>query len=160
MNARTNKLKDFVSNDGSNHNQDTSDNSFQPLERQNFDSIANNHGKKIIEICKNTDMRILNGRTIGDSVGRPTFHGKNGTSLVDYIICDQKLIPKVKHLVVKSPIYLSDHSQVITWINLFKTTFRECSFNITRGGVKISYCLQDFFRSPSQHCAEICEPPL
>ena len=31
-------------------------------------------------------------------------------------------MPKVKHLVVKSPNYLSDHSQVITWINLRQTT--------------------------------------
>jgi hypothetical protein len=31
-------------------------------------------------------------------------------------------MPKVKHLVVKSPNYLSDHSKVITWINLRQTT--------------------------------------
>jgi hypothetical protein len=31
-------------------------------------------------------------------------------------------MPKVKHLFVKSPNYLSDHSQVITWINLHQTT--------------------------------------
>ncbi|CAB4030999.1 Hypothetical predicted protein, partial [Paramuricea clavata] len=48
----TSKLEDFVSSDGSDHIQDTSDKSFQPPERQNFDSTINNHGKKIIEICK------------------------------------------------------------------------------------------------------------
>ena len=67
-------------------------------------------------------MKILNGRTNGDSLGRPTFHGKNGTRTVDYIICNQDLIPKAKNIVVKSPSYLSDHSQVITWVNLHKTT--------------------------------------
>ena len=69
LNARTSKLEDFVSSDGSDHIQDTSDNSFQPQERQNFDSTINNHGKKIIEICKSTEMRILNGRINGDSLG-------------------------------------------------------------------------------------------
>jgi hypothetical protein len=37
-------------------------------------------------------MRILNGLTNGDSLGRPSFHSKNGTSSVDYIICNQNLI--------------------------------------------------------------------
>ena len=122
LNARTSKLEDFISSEGSDHIKDTSNNSFYPPERQNIDSITNNHGKKIIEICKSTDMRILNGRTNGDSLGRPSFHGKNGTSLVDYIICNQNLMTKIKHLVVKSPNYLSDHSQVIAWTNLHKTT--------------------------------------
>jgi hypothetical protein len=122
LNARTSKLEDFVSSDGSDHIQDTSDFSFQPPERQNFDNTINNHGKKIIELCKSTDMIILNGRINGDYLGRPTFHGNNGTSVVDYVIFNQHLIPKVKHLVVKSPNYLSDHSQVITWINFYKNT--------------------------------------
>jgi hypothetical protein len=42
LNARTSKLEDFVSRDGSDHIQDTSDNSFQPPERQNFDSTFKN----------------------------------------------------------------------------------------------------------------------
>ena len=122
LNARTSKLEDSVSNKGSDHIHDTSENSFHPPGRQNFDTNINNHRKQLIDICKNTDMKILNGRTNGDSLGRPTFHGKNVTSTVDYIICNQDLIPKAKNLVVKSPSYLSDHSQVITWVNLHKTT--------------------------------------
>ena len=82
FNARTNKLDDFVSSEGSELIHDTSENSLCPTERQNFDSVINNHGKQLIEICKNCDLRILNGRTMGDSLGRPTFHGKNGTSVV------------------------------------------------------------------------------
>ena len=65
---------------------------------------------------------ILNGRTLGDSLGRPTFHGKNGTSTVDYIICNQNLLPNTKHFIVKAPCYLSDHSQIITWLDLHKTS--------------------------------------
>jgi hypothetical protein len=76
---------------------------------------VNNHGKCLIELCK-TNWRVLNGRTLGDPFGKPTFHGKNGTSLVDYIICDQDLIQNIKHFTVKPPTYLSDHSQILTWI--------------------------------------------
>ena len=63
-------------------------------------------------------MRILNGRTKGDSLGRPTFHGKNGTSTIDYIICDQEIFQSINYFVVKPPTYLSDHSQIITWIDI------------------------------------------
>ncbi len=125
FNARTNKLDDFVSSEGSELIHDTSENSLHPTERQNFDSVINNHGKKLIEICKNCDLRILNGRTMGDSLGRPTFHGKNGTSVVDYIICNQNLIQNIKHLIVKTPCYLSDHSQIITWLDTHETSLPE-----------------------------------
>ncbi len=49
------------------------------------------------------------------------FIEKNGTSVIDYIICSQNLLQNVKHLVVKAPSYLCDHSQIITWIELRKT---------------------------------------
>ena len=118
LNARTSKLTDFVSSEGNKHIINSSEDSLTPLERQNFDSSINNHGKKLIEICKNWELRILNGRILGDSLGRPTFHGKNGTSVVDYIICNQSLLQNTKHLVVKPPNYLSDHSQVVAWFDI------------------------------------------
>ena len=103
----------------------TSENSLCPTERQNFDSVINNHGKQLIEICKNCDLRIFNGGTMGDSLGRATFHGKNGTSVVDYIICNQNLIPNIKHLIVKASCYLSDHNHIITWLDLHEMSLSE-----------------------------------
>ena len=118
LNARTAKLADYVSNEGNKHINDISEHSLCPQQRQNFDSSINNHGKKLIEICKSCDLRILNGRALGDSLGRPTFHGPKGTSAVDYIICSQNLLQDTKHLVVKPPTYLSDHSQIIAWLDI------------------------------------------
>ncbi|CAB4000931.1 Hypothetical predicted protein [Paramuricea clavata] len=83
FNARTSKLEDYISNKGNKHVYNINEHSLQPLERQNIDGIINNHGKQLINICKNSDMRILNGRTKGDSLGRPIFHRKNGTSVID-----------------------------------------------------------------------------
>ena len=75
FNARTKTLADFVSKEGNQFINDVSETSWHPKIRQNFDT-NNNHGKHLINICKSTDMRILNGRTRGDSLGRPTFHEK------------------------------------------------------------------------------------
>ena len=122
FNARTNTLADFVPKDGNQFINDVSETSLHPKIRQNFDTTINNHGKHLINICKNTDLRILNGRTKGDSLGRPTFHGKNGISSIDYIICDQETFQNVNHFIVKQPTYLSDHSQLIAWIDIYQPT--------------------------------------
>ena len=90
--------------------------------RLNMDNTINNHGKHLINICKNVDLRILNGGTKGDSLDGPTFHGKNGISVVDYIICDQDTFQNVNYFVVKAPTYLTDHSQIVTWIDIPKLT--------------------------------------
>ena len=105
----------MVSKEGNNFiDNDNSEISLHPPNRNSFDNIINNHGKRLLQICKNSDLKILNGRTNGDSLGRPTFHGRNGTSVVDYIICDQTLLTNVDHFIVKQPSYLSDHSQIKT----------------------------------------------
>ena len=59
-------------------------------QRNSFDNELNSHGKRLLEICNSADLRILNGRVSGDSLGRVTFHGKKGVSVVDYAVCDQR----------------------------------------------------------------------
>lgn len=118
FNARTSKLEDFISKDGNNFIIDASENCLHPKNRQNCDNNINNHGKQLINICKNTDMRIINGRTKRDSLGRPTFHGINGISVVDYIICSQDTFQHINNFIVKPPTYLSDHSQIIAWFDI------------------------------------------
>ena len=110
FNASTNKLEDHISQNGRNFINDLSENSLQPKCTQSFDNQINNHGKQHIDICKSCDLRILNGRTKGDSLGRPTYHGRKGISVIDYIICDQNLYQKIEYFIVKPPTYLSDYS--------------------------------------------------
>ena len=76
-------------------------------ERNSFDNELNNHGKRLLEICRSADPRILNGRTSDDSLGRPTFHGKSGVSIVDYAICDQNLFHHIANFIVREPLSLS-----------------------------------------------------
>ena len=125
FNARTTKLEDSVSKEGNTFIGDITETCYSPKNRENFDNTMNNHGKYLIELCKTCNLRILNGRTLGDSFGKPTFHGKHGTSLIDYIICDQDLIQNIKNFVVKPPTYLSDHSQIVTWIRMKQQNISE-----------------------------------
>ena len=87
--------------------------------RKNFDQQLNEQGKILLEICKPLDLRILNGRSKGDSFGKITFHGKQGISTADYIIVSHDLMDKFQNFVVRQPSPFSDHSQLISWIILW-----------------------------------------
>jgi hypothetical protein len=85
-------------------------------------------------------MRILSGRIKGDSLDRPTFHGNNGISTVDYIICDQEIFQNVNYFVVKPPTYLSDHSLIVTWIDIEKSLLdSEKTWSIPEQTLYINY---------------------
>lgn len=122
FNARTGDLKDFVSKMGPDievvGNYSTPDISVLDRlgrkERQNNDSTKNSFGKTLIELCKNADLRILNGRTIGDLQGAFTSFQYNGRSVVDYCIVPERLMPVFKCFIVSPPSHLSDHASIKT----------------------------------------------
>ena len=78
LNARTGKFSDSVCKEGNNLiTKDQSELSLCPTQRNSFDNELSSQGKRLLEICKSADLRILNGRVRGDSLGRVTFHVKN-----------------------------------------------------------------------------------
>ena len=78
LNARTGKFSDSVCKEGNNLiTKDQSEFSLCPTQRNSFDNELSSQGKRLLEICKSADLRILNGRVRGDSLGRVTFHVKN-----------------------------------------------------------------------------------
>ena len=52
--------------------------------RNNLDTTSNTYGKKLLEICRDTPLRILNGRKFGDLLGNPTCYQYSGNIAVDY----------------------------------------------------------------------------
>ena len=54
--------------------------------------ITNSYGKQIIELCTEAQLRIWNGRTLGDSKWKITFINHNGTSINDYCICSSEFL--------------------------------------------------------------------
>ena len=65
--------------------------------RSNNDTVVNNNGKKVIEMCQSFDLRIVNGRAGSDhTIGKYTCFNKNGgRSTVDYAM-SKRLFPLVK----------------------------------------------------------------
>ena len=146
FNSRTGKYSaDTVSQEGNDIiDNDQSKSDFEPVQRNSFDNVLNSHGKQLLDICKNLDLRIVNGRINLDTLGRPTFHGRNGTSIIDYIVCDQSTFLNITGFVVKQPSYLSDHSAVVAWLNL--------STNLPTSETQTLNSTNRLLRLPRQFC--------
>ena len=66
FNPRTGKYSDSVCHDGSNIIvNDQFESSVSPIRRNIYDNEINNHGKRLLDICKSAELKILNGRVSG-----------------------------------------------------------------------------------------------
>ena len=88
MNARVSQTCDYINND-----RPLPDNDAilidTPLLRVSRELTSNRFGDYLLDICKSTNLRIVNGRLNGDQ-GKWTCITHNGQSVVDYVItsCD------------------------------------------------------------------------
>jgi hypothetical protein len=69
----------------------------------------NKSGKLLLNLCKESSLRILNGRTVGDLQGRYTRTTYNGCSLVDYTLVNNELLRGIGNFKVNDLTNLSDH---------------------------------------------------
>ena len=84
------------------------------LPRYNADTGSNDHGKRVIEMCKMCGIRIVNGR-IGDltNTSSKTFVGPMGSSTVDLVICNPRLFDVFEKFQISPITEFSDHKYVV-----------------------------------------------
>ena len=83
------------------------------MERASEDKGYNRYGSQLLDFCKETGLRIVNGRIGNDKgVGKCTYVGSTGKSLVDYVIASQCLFSAIRTFNVSEPNILSDHCMV------------------------------------------------
>lgn len=59
--------------------------------------MFNNQGQQLLDLCIASQLRILNGRYIGDKLGNLTcYKATNGANTVDYALTNVDLINAVK----------------------------------------------------------------
>ena len=89
-----------------------------PSMSQDKNVRTDEYGKEILDMCKNCNIRILNGRMIEDMRGQFTCVTRNGCSVVDYAICSTGLIKNVSYFQVNELLQgLSDHCKIEMFIN-------------------------------------------
>ena len=90
------------------------------INRNSKDKSVNNFGKKLVTLCNEWNLCIMNGRTPGDEHGEITCIANGGRSIVDYAICAPQLFNFVQELYVDDrcesdhfPLVLSFKNDVI-----------------------------------------------
>ena len=145
MNARTGNSDDYVRDDSFFPGNDSAllpDNYICDLdiERYNNDTTLNKPGKLLLEICIESKLRILNGRSIGDSVGNFTFlDSSGGCSVIDYMIVSESLYDRIIYFNVLPPMEESDHCIIRCGIKLHNQCFENESDEGTEWSGKFNW---------------------
>jgi hypothetical protein len=115
FNARTALRPDYITYDSSNVNSDIplpddyqyDDMSLIP-KRCSMDNTTNNHGNKLLNLCKATSLKIVNGRLGNDKLtGAYTCHAPQGSSVVDYMLTPISMFSNIHTF---SVLPLTEHS--------------------------------------------------
>lgn len=115
FNARTGLEPDFIFNDTCKyidvHTDYTVDTA---LSRNNLDTkIPDKHGKLLLNLCKSSGLRILNGRKLGDLQGNFTcFNHRGNPSVIDYMLCDVDIFNEVEYFQVQDLVPFSIHCMI------------------------------------------------
>ena len=93
-----------------------------PVMPRNTFEVRNIHqnGRLLLEMCKSIPVRILNGRTFGDTIGNftryPIHNSQNKSqslpSVIDYALADPSLFTKMKYFSVSNVTRFSDHCSI------------------------------------------------
>ena len=114
FNAYTNVFPDYIISD-KNQYPETDDHYLadSAIPRNNMDNKrTNKSGKSLLNICKETGLKLVNGRSMGDIFGNFTCFTYNGCSLVDYAVASAEMFNKIAQFRVHALTSLSDHCAI------------------------------------------------
>ena len=130
-NARTGTLPDFISSSNAGAVHDIYNDIGLPIDcneaRNNQDtSTIEPHCQLFLDTVINNQLKILNGRTLGDSTGKLTCHKSNGSSLVDYFLISSWAREQVNSLQVKEFTSYSDHCPLVLSLTTYEPFTDSC----------------------------------
>ena len=116
FNGKTGRELDFVLDEDDKHSPIVDIPSYIgdiPLKRQNYDNHSvDKQGERLLELCRNSSIRILNGRIKGDRFGKFTRYPmavRESPSTLDYVLADTEIMKEIDYFLVLSNLGLSDH---------------------------------------------------
>ncbi|CAC5407606.1 unnamed protein product [Mytilus coruscus] len=84
----------------------------EELTRFSEDKTVNNFGRKLLRLCQSTGLRVCNGRSVSDKIGKLTFYNHIGSSVIDYALIHKNYSNLVNEFVVMDFNMWSDHAPV------------------------------------------------
>ena len=109
--------------------------------RGNRDLVTNTYGDSLISLCRDTPLRICNGRKLGDTQGNFTCHKWNGQSTVDYCLSSPGIYSQILFLKVSNFLpLLSDHCAITIALRCrLNDTFSFSEYNFIQKPQKLSW---------------------
>ena len=125
FNARVGELVDGLEKEEESHVPLPNDGSYEYiLPRNSCDNkVTNQYGTWLTDLCSDNQLYILNGRTLGDFIGKYTCHTKRGSSVVDYFISSRSLSNAIFNMYVHDISLFSDHC-------MLTMNFKTCADNV------------------------------
>ncbi len=115
LNSRCGSLADYVVDDSAAHIPNLPDDYINDdvMPRSSQDSGINENGRFLIDLCKETGLRIANGRVCEDAnTGKFTFVDCRGSSMVDLVVVKSDILKCFSSFTVDDPNVLSDHCNI------------------------------------------------
>ena len=121
FNARTSNFSDNIDNDNEKYNMCDEEYIMDMCcSRTSFDKVRSSRGKQLIDLCIQSRLRILNGRTHGDIQGKFTSHNNKGSSVIDYVLSSEEFMSNILYMQMPDFIKsLSDHCKLSFTIGIF-----------------------------------------
>ena len=120
FNARIHTTMDYLNNDyASDHYEMPCDyHPDQQLPRNSADSLTNAFKRTFLDLILESQLKILNGRTLGDFNGNYTCINPNGSSVVDYIAISPQIDKLVKYMKIGNFTSFSNHNPLSLHISI------------------------------------------
>ena len=97
---------------------DNNENNNIPL-HSNKDTVIDNNGRRLLDLCKSTGLLIGNGRLCADKdIGEFTCITPRGRSVVDYFLLSFSDFDYISDFIVCDPDEYSDHCALYICLNL------------------------------------------
>jgi exonuclease III len=86
--------------------------------RQSKDKVVNKYGKELLDLCKSSNLRIMNGYYNADETDVFTCYTPLGQSVVDYLLCTPGVYSVLQKFEIGSKVVESDHTPLSFWFQI------------------------------------------
>ena len=129
FNSRIGVLPDTIAEDKYNHPLSSNWTGNSIPTRASKDKLHNSSSKPFLDIITTENLRILNGRTLGDLKGEMTCLKYNGSSVVDYMAVNNDLADSVSYFKVLPFTPYSDHKPLELRLETNTTRWSKCDMD-------------------------------
>ena len=125
LNSRTSTKTDFIEHDRPMRHEYHIE-ADAPIPRFSLDNGTNRFGDLLLNLCKSSSLRIVNGRLFNDkTVGKMTCYTHNGESVIDYLLTSFSNFSSINDFEIQNFNEYSNHAPLYFGLNVYTNRAEE-----------------------------------